>query len=79
MSEENKGDEKGLFDSKFYFKLGEAINEVSTACDTKDKAVAGAKLAGKTIFNVGLFAGKLGGEILKKLPDAIAKQTEKRK
>jgi len=79
MSEQSKDDEKGLFDSEHYFKLGDAVDDVSMAYGVKDKAVAGAKLAGKTIFNTALFSGKLGLEVLKKLPDAIAKQAEKKK
>lgn len=79
MSEQNKDDGKGPLDSEYYFKLGDAVDDVSIAYGAKDKAVAGAKLAGKTIFNAALFSGKLGLAVLRELPDAIAKQAVKKK
>lgn len=65
--------------SKYYYKLGEAVDDVSISSGAKDAAVAGAKLVGKTLFNTTIFAGKLGGIILKELPNAIAKQAERSK
>ncbi|WMP18360.1 hypothetical protein [Thiothrix lacustris] len=60
-----------------YFKLKDAVDDVSHALDNKDKAVAGAKLVGKTLFNVGVFAGKMGAEMIKELPSQNIKIAEK--
>jgi hypothetical protein len=79
MSEENTDDKKGRFDSEYYFKLGDAVDDVSMGYGAKEKAIAGAKLAGKTLFNVALFSGKFGLEVIKGLPDAVAKQAGKKK
>lgn len=71
MMEHNKDDESVAKnpESKIdYYKLGDAVDALSIAGDKKEKAVAGAKLFGKTLFNVGLFAGKIGAEIIKDLP-----------
>ena len=59
-----------------YFKLRDAVDDFSCAFDNKEKAVAGAKLVGKTLFNVGLFAGKMGADIIKDLPNQNIRQIE---
>jgi polyhydroxyalkanoate synthesis regulator phasin len=43
---------KGDFTVK-YFKLGDALKELTSANGAKDTAAAGAKLLGKTLFNAG--------------------------
>lgn len=72
-------EEKSVLGSKYYFKLGHAVDDVSLAYGAKDTTVAGAKLVGKTLFNTTLFAGKLGAAILKELPNAMAKQAKRSK
>lgn len=67
-------DKRSMFS---YFKLKDAVDDVSHALDNKDKAVAGAKLVGKTLFNVGVFAGKMGAEMIKELPSQNIKIAEK--
>ncbi len=52
-----------------YFKLSDAVDDISSSFGKKETAIAGAKLIGKTIFNVGLFAGKVGVEIIKDIPN----------
>jgi hypothetical protein len=79
MSQENEDGDSPL-DSKYYFDLGNALDEVKTEFqigDAADKVTSSAKLLGKTIFNVGLFAGKLGWETLKSLPEAAEKAGKK--
>lgn len=73
--EDNKDDAvatKAETESKIdYYKLGAAVDDLNLASDKKDKAVAGAKLFGKTLFNVGLFAGKMAAEVIKDLPKHV--------
>ena len=73
----SQDDGNGLFDSEYYFKLGDAVDDVSTADGAKEKTVAGAKLVGKTLSNFALFSGKLGLEILKKLPETLENHKKK--
>ena len=64
------------------FDLTDATHDVSLSYGAKEKAQSAAKLAGKTIFNTGVFAGKAGVELLKKSPDILkrmAEEAEKRK
>lgn len=66
VAEDSVDDDKdSLFKSKHYFDLGDAVDDFNTTVFAKDTAVAAAKLAGKTLFNVGVFAGKLGVGVLK--------------
>ena len=63
-----------------YFNLGSAINDVKSDFahgDVSDKAKSSAKLAGKTLFNVGLFAGKLGFEAIKSTPQILTAYNNK--
>lgn len=66
--------EDDIFKSKYYYKLNDAVEDVSYAIGAKDTFVASSKLVGKAIFNTTLFSGKLGLEIIKKLPEAMAKK-----
>ena len=64
-----------------YFDIGQAWKEAKLEFSTgqaKSKAVATAKLAGKAIFNTGLFTAKLGIEFAKELPYLLEKQREER-
>jgi len=63
-----------FWESKYYYKLGEALTEVRSANGAKETAISSAKLVGKFAFNAGLFAGKLGVEFIKDLPAQVAKQ-----
>lgn len=65
-----------------YFKLGEAFDEVKNTFSygsAGEKAGVIAKLAAKTVANVGLLAVDLGVEIIKNAPEHIAKAIEKEK
>ena len=67
-----KGDETKPLVS--YFDLNSAVDDVKIEFaigDITDKAKSGAKLIGKTLFNVGLFAGKLGWEATKAAPGML--------
>lgn len=58
--------------TELYFDLSSAVDDVKskfTTGDISDKAKSSAKLIGKTLFNVGLFAGKTGWEVVKGLPN----------
>lgn len=62
--------------SKYYFDLGDAVDDFSFASGVKEKASSGAKLVGKTMFNTTFFTAKLGVELFKALP-AIAEKYKK--
>ena len=77
MSDEKETENKEPFyKSKFYFDLKDAAGEVSTSFGVKNSASALAKLAGKSIFNVGIFAGKSGLEAVNNFPAIVAKMAE---
>lgn len=63
--------------SKFYFNMGKASDEITLASGVKETTLATAKLAGKALFNTGIFAGKLGIEIVKSAPEAMEKERER--
>lgn len=77
MNDESKesitgSDEKKLLVS--YFDLSSAVDDVKTEFaigDIANKAKSSAKLVGKTLFNVGLFTGKLGWEAAKAAPKVL--------
>ncbi len=76
---DDKESEDSVFESEYYFKLDEAVQEVKDEFvwgGNLDKAKASAKLFGKGAFNLGLFAGKLGAEIIKELPGHLEKISE---
>ena len=63
-------------DTERYYDLDEAWNEVKSDFSSgsgQDKVAATAKLLGKTLFNTGLYAGRLGVAFIKELPDIIEK------
>lgn len=64
-----------------YFDLAAAARELSidVKCGSnQEKIKSGAKLIGKTAFNVGLLAAKAGIYVAKNAPSAIAKNLEKK-
>lgn len=72
MAEENEKPE-----SKIFYNLEEAWNDTKSDFSfgsNKDKAASAAKLVGKTIFNTGVYAGKLGFRIIKELPQQLEQQ-----
>lgn len=72
------GDEKeSLLKSKLYFDLDDAVTDISIASGATETAVETAKLVGKTLANVGVFAGKFGLEMLKRAPEELAKHSKK--
>lgn len=65
-----------------YFELKDATSEFSDALFIEDKIKSGLKVTGKTLGNVGIFAGRLGFSFLKNMPTILeerAKQIEKNK
>ena len=79
MSAEDEINDRSVFKSKHYFQLGEAVQDVKTEFQlgsVSDKAKSSAKLLGKTAFNLGLFAGKIGIEVVKNLPQHTARLAE---
>lgn len=79
---EEKKDEKGqaFYESDRYYDLGDAKTDIQLANGTQETASALAKLAGKSIFNASLLAGKaslfLGKEIINNAPDFVARMME---
>lgn len=78
MADEKNKTEDSLFDSEYYFDLGSAVDEISSASGAKDTSLASAKLFGKTLFNTSLFVGKLGLEVVKNLPEVLAKEAQRK-
>ncbi|WP_220813085.1 hypothetical protein [Pseudomonas paralcaligenes] len=86
MSEINDDDskriKKAFYESENYFDLGDAVTDVQFASGGQEKLSAFAKLAGKAVFNVGLFAGKtglhVGVEIINRSPGILAGVAEQR-
>lgn len=75
MSDQDKKDDP-LFS---YFNLSDAIDEVKTELNIGDgagKTRASAKLFGKTLFNVGLLAGKIGAGLVKNAPAIMARHAD---
>lgn len=67
-------DEKPLID---YLELKDDIWDYTYAVDIDDKIKSGLKVAGKTIGNVGIFAGKLGFSIVKNMPAILEEHAKK--
>lgn len=76
-----KGKNKAFYESEKYYDLTDAAIDVQVAYGAQETASALAKLAGKSLFNAGLLAGKtsffLGKEIISNAPDIVARMTEK--
>lgn len=75
---DNEDDSK----SNYYFKMGDAVEELSDAYGAKEKTIAGTKLVGKALFNTALFTGKLGLSFVKAMPAILeekAREAEKNK
>lgn len=85
MTDENKENkeqkDKAFYESDHYFDLGDATTDFQLANGAQETASALAKLAGKSLFNAGLLAGKasffLGKEIINNAPDIAARMAEK--
>lgn len=80
VDENEKGKEKSFYESESYFNLDNATTDVQLASGAQETAAAIVKLAGKSLFNAGLIAGKtsffLGKEIIDSAPDFIARIAE---
>lgn len=80
MSKVEKKEEAPFYKSEHYFDLSNATDDVSIASGAKDTATALAKLAGKSIFNVGLLAGKtsffVAKEAVRNGPSIVANLAE---
>lgn len=76
MKDDEAKQKESFYKSKHYFDLKEAAKDVSFSFGAKDTASSIAKLAGKSLFNAGLFTGKLGLEVAKNAPDIVAKVVE---
>jgi hypothetical protein len=84
MSTEIKtNDKKSILENmgleKHGFNLSEAVDEVKLEFqvgDVADKAKSSAKLLGKSAFNLGFLAGKVGLSFIKELPQHLAKQAD---
>jgi len=78
MSSSEEKSKNSLFN---YFDLKDAIEELKfdiNCGSNQDKITSGAKLFGKTAFNVGLLATKIGVEVVKSAPNIIANNLEKK-
>lgn len=72
-------DEKPLID---YFELKDDVHDFTYAAFADDKIKSGLKVVGKTVGNVGIYAGKLGLSVVKNMPtilEKIANDIEKNK
>lgn len=73
----NKKDEKSFYESDHYYSMKDAADEISNINSTQENVVAGAKLVGKGLFNLGLFASKLAVKAAEELPGAVANQAQR--
>ncbi|ENJ5963267.1 hypothetical protein AB1Z15_004576 [Vibrio parahaemolyticus] len=64
----------GFFD---FYNLKDAFNDVTDEPDTSGKMTKSATLVGKTLFNVGLAAGKVSIAMAKEVPGALLKKSER--
>ncbi|EPO0038609.1 hypothetical protein ACT5DV_003625 [Vibrio cholerae] len=64
----------GFFD---FYNLKDAFNDVTNESDTSGKVSKSATLVGKTLFNVGLAAGKISFAVAKEVPNALLKQSDR--
>ncbi len=60
-----------------YFELKDDIEEFSQSLFVEDKIKSGLKVTGKTLCNVGIYAGKLGVSIVKNLPTILEEEARK--
>ena len=60
-----------------YYDLSQAFEDVKLGLGPKDTAIAGLKLVGKSGFNAALFAGEIGVEVIKNLPNHSKEAAEK--
>lgn len=81
MSNDSSQNDDSFYMSKHYFDLGGATDDVSLADGVKDTSAAVAKLAGKALFNAGIFAGKTSFFVVKEAirngPAIVANIAEK--
>ena len=66
-----------LFKSKLYFNFGDAVSDVGMAHGVTDTLLATGLLTAKTLSNTAVFTGKLGIEILKRIPDTVEKNSRR--
>ena len=67
---------------KTYYNIEDAWGEVKSDFSygsNTEKAASTAKLVGKALFNTGVFAGKLGFQMIKELPHQLEKTQLRRK
>ena len=64
----------GFFD---FYNLKDAFNDVTNEPDTSGKVTKSATLVSKTLFNVGLAAGKVSIAVAKEVPSALLRQSER--
>lgn len=72
-------DEAGWSDSDHYFDLREALRDAKLKFESGDgaeKAGASARLIGKTLANVGLFAGKFAAKAISEAPQLMAQRMQ---
>lgn len=76
MSNDSNENGDSFYKSKHYFDLNDATNDISLADGVKDTSAAVAKLAGKVLFNAGIFAGKtsffVAKETIRNAPAIVA-------
>lgn len=78
MNNSDDNSKKSLFN---YFDLKDAAKELKfdiNCGSNQDKIKSGAKLFGKTAFNLGLMATKIGIEVAKSAPKIIANNLEQK-
>lgn len=72
--------ESAFYKSKHYYDLSEATGDVQFASGVQETTSAVVKLAGKSLFNAGIVAGKtgffLGKAIVRNSPDIAARMLE---
>lgn len=67
------GKEKHRSSNRGYYSWGETIDDIKKAEGAGQTAIAGAKWAGKSLFNIGKFTT---GELIPGILEGVAKQAE---
>jgi hypothetical protein len=77
MEGESEDTETPFYKSKHYYDLGDAYFDLAGSSGLKEGSKAAAKLAGKSVFNLGLLTGKAAVELAKHTPEIMKKVNER--
>lgn len=77
VTTESEDEEQPFYKSKHYFDLGDAYTDFAASSGLTENTKAVAKLAGKSVFNLGLLTGKATVELAKHTPEILKSFAER--